>query len=102
MKSDETNIYPYRIYQRVKRGLFNFIGKIVHLVYGVMDDDKARDYAQKINELANITKREHELQADQLLIIKETIKVNNASFSLLNEKIDNTMKKLTDIQTMSI
>lgn len=102
MKSDETDIYAYRIYERTKRGLFNFGGKIMHWVYGLMDDDQAKEYAQKINELANITTREHEIQAEQLLIIKETIKVNNESYNLLNEKLDNTMKQLTDIQNYSI
>lgn len=76
MKSDATDIFAYRIYKRVKRGLFNFGGKVMHWVYGLMDNDMAIEYAQKINNLANITEREHELQPEQLLIIKDTIKMN--------------------------
>lgn len=102
MKSDVTEIYAYRIYQRTKRGLFNFGGKILHWLYGLMDEDTARGYAQKINEIGNVTIREHALQAEQLLIIKETIRVNNDSFNILNNKLDNTMKNLADIQGYSV
>lgn len=102
MKSDETDIFAYRTYERVKRGLFNFGGKVLHWLYGLMDDDMAREYAEKINELGNITKRENAIQAEQLLIIKETIRVNNESYNLLNEKLNDIMKKLADIHNYSI
>lgn len=102
MQSDETDINSYRIYQRIKRGLFNFGGKILNWLYGVIDNDTAMDYVEKINELENITKREHEIQSEQLLIIKETLKVNNDSFNLLNNKLDETMQKLKNIQTYSV
>lgn len=58
MKSDEV----YRINQRTKRGLFNFGGKIMHWLNGLMDEDMTIEYAQKINDFGNITKREHKLQ----------------------------------------
>lgn len=102
MKSDETDIYAYRIYQRSKRGLFNLGGKIMHWIFGLIDDDTAKEYDQKINDLSNITKREHEIQVEQLLIIKETIKMSNESFYLLNNKLDDTKKKLFEIENYSV
>lgn len=102
MKSDETDIYAYRIYQRAKRGLFNLGGKIMHWIFGLIDEDTAKEYDQKINELGNTTKREHEIQVEQLLIIKETIKMSNESFNLLNDKLNDTRKRLFEIENYTV
>lgn len=74
----------------------------MHWVYGLMDNDMAIEYAQKINNLANITEREHELQTEQLLIIKDTIKMNEKSFDLLNDQIYDTIQKLAEIREYSV
>lgn len=98
MKSDVEDIYSYKINQRVKRGLINLGGSIMHWLFGLIDEDTAKEYDKKIADLSNITEREHKLQAEQLLIIKETIQLNNDSFNALNDKLNQYMKNLADIQ----
>lgn len=62
MIADVTDIYAYRINQRYKRGLFNLGGIIMHWIFGLIDEDTAKEYDKKINDLGNITKRENEVQ----------------------------------------
>lgn len=96
MKIDESDINSYKI-SRAKRGLINLGGKILNWIFGVMDADSAQEYDKKINEIHETSKREHTIQNEQLMLVRETLNFSNKSYTELNEKINGTIEKIKEL-----
>lgn len=88
MIRDEMDIgaYQQEVVMKKKRSL-EFVGDLAHWAFGIMNADSARKYDLKINELQNETSRIHNIQSEQLVLIKESIKVNNKSVSQMQDQI---------------
>ena len=72
---------------RYKRGLFNFVGKIIKTLFGTMDDDDAQYYHDQIEPFeqgSTLT----QLVKQQLIVVKSTLGVFNETLSVVeyNEK----------------
>lgn len=68
--------------------------------FGVIDADAARQYDKKINELQKSTIRLHHDQEQQLSIIKESIELNQKSYSNLNNLIKNITQQVAEVDNL--
>lgn len=96
MKNDEMDINSFKITKRSKRAI-DSVGRFLHWAFGVLDIDSAHEYNEKINELQNATERIHSTQNEQLLIIRETLKLNNESHIKIEQQLNATMKRINEI-----
>jgi hypothetical protein len=55
---------------RLKRGLFNFVGKLSKALFGTMNDEDAQFYHDQIERFERCTATLTQLQKQQLMIIK--------------------------------
>lgn len=88
MNRDEIDITAYQQEHatRSKRSL-EIVGDLAHWAFGIMNADSARKYDEKINQLQNVTERIHNFQQEQLVLIRESIGVNNDSVIQLQAQI---------------
>ena len=59
--------------RRHKRGLFNFVGKLIKKLFDIIDDDEAQFYHNQIQRLEQGTATLTELVKRQLIIVKSTL-----------------------------
>lgn len=92
MKRDESDIEAYQLkntqksHSKKKRAI-EFVGDIFHWAFGLMNADAARDYDQKIDNLYNDSSRLHKLLNEQTILIKETLLINNKTYSNLEKQL---------------
>lgn len=89
MKRDEADIeaYQQKIADRKKRAL-EFVGDFFHWAFGTMNADTAREYDRKIEYLHNDTNRIHNIIQEQTVLIKETLALNNKSYTDLQTQLN--------------
>lgn len=68
---------------RNKRGILNFVGEIAKVLFGTLDNDDAKLYQSKIEEIERNEKQMLELTGEQLMIVKRTLKAVNGTLTHL-------------------
>lgn len=82
MKGDEAVIDSYQQKKDKKRAkrYIQLLGTFLHWANGVMDAETALAYDEKINELQDATTNIHNIQKEQMIIIKEEIRDNKVVY----------------------
>jgi len=82
--------------RRHKRGLFNFVGKLSKILFGIMDDDDMQIYHDQIEHLEQGTATLTQLVKRQLIIVKSTLCTFNETLTGIecNEKMREGFSKL--------
>lgn len=70
---------------REKRGILNFVGEIAKVLFGTLDNDDARFYKGKIDEIEQSGKEILELQHSQVMLVRSTLKAVNGTLTHLQE-----------------
>lgn len=93
MRRDEVDIeaYQQKPMNRQKRAI-EFVGDILHWAFGVMNAETAREYDERITQLAEDNNRIHNLEEEQTILIRESLAITNKTADILNGQ----MKRLQD------
>lgn len=97
--------------KRVKRGVFNGVGKLLHWAFGIADSDDTEYYDNIINKINNDEKGINTLMKEQIHVVKSTIanfnesvnsfkrneNILNRNIVLLNTYLNTTNKELGTI-----
>lgn len=102
MTNDERGINAYRISQRQKRGLINFGGKILHYLFGVIDEDTAMEYKNEVDKIKNKMDREYKVQTDQLLLVRESLTLSNKTYIEIKKLVNETLIRIHDLNQFSL
>lgn len=93
MKEDENDIYAYQQSSKPKRAI-EWLGGGFKWAFGLLDADAARNIDAKIESNIANTSRINHIVDEQLLIIKEQIKLNNSSYNSFQSQISALEKGL--------
>lgn len=87
--------------KRVRRGWFDFVGKGAKILFGVMNQDDADFYSEKIKDVTNGEKNVIHIITEQTTIMKSTLhNMNSTIADLIHNEItlENALKKAHDEQ----
>ena len=70
---------------RIKRGVFNFIGGISKILFGMMDNDDASYYSEKISSLEKEQLDFLRLSKEEVTVVKTTLRSLNSTLLAVSE-----------------
>ena len=86
---------------RRKRGLMNGIGKLQHLLFGVMDSDNARIVDKALKNLETNQENLLHLENKQITIITDILDDLNSTKTVMNANLNNFMSNLKKVYEKS-
>lgn len=75
------------IISRNKRAVLPSVGKIMNVLFGVMDDDEAKKYEEKTNEIVKEVNVHNDILDGQTTMIMKTIRSSNETLHEFQKKI---------------
>lgn len=72
------------------------VGKILNVVFGVMDEEEAKLYEEKINEMVRETNRHNDILNEQTTIIMKSISSSNETLHKFQGKLMEIAKELKE------
>lgn len=87
MNHDEELIRAFRQKRFV---LCEFCGSVYHLLYGVMTEEQAQQWANVVNAIKNQTITDHDLLRQQTILTEAHLKHNKETFQKLETALDST------------
>lgn len=75
------------IISRSKRAVLPSVGKILNVLFGVMDDDEAKKYEEKTNEIVKEVNVHNDILDEQTTMIMKTIRSSNETLHEFQKKI---------------
>lgn len=79
---------------RTKRAILEIEGKIYYHIFGLLGQDQAKYYNDKIDEIQTNAEKENELSKQQLSIIRSSLEINDHTFQDFNNKINEIFSEL--------
>lgn len=70
---------------RFKRGVFNFVGGISKILFGMMDSNDTSYYAEKISNLDEEQLEFFSLSKEQVTVVKSTLRFLNSTLLTVSE-----------------
>ena len=83
---------------RARRGLFDFVGEVTKILFGVMDEDDAKYYTEKINKLEDEQSGILKLAKEQMTVVKSTLGAVNSTIKEVSENEKILLKGLNEIR----
>ena len=71
---------------RYKRGVFNFIGGISKILFGMLDNEDANYYSDKINSLEKQQMEFLRFSKEQVTVVKSTLRSLNSTLWAVSDK----------------
>ena len=85
------------IQSRYKRGVFNFIGGISKILFGILDNEDANYYSEKINSLEKEQLEFLRLSREQITVVESTLKFLNSTLLAVSDNERILSKGLEDM-----
>ena len=85
------------IQSRYKRGVFNFIGGISKILFGILDNEDANYYSEKINSLEKEQLEFLRLSREQITVVKSTLRSLNSTLLAVSDNERILSKGLEDM-----
>lgn len=92
---------PLRIKRQIKRGkrgVFDFVGRIAHILFGTLDDEDASYYSSQISKLENEQMEFLKISKEQMTIFKTTLRSVNTSLNTMEQNVAILEKGLENLK----
>lgn len=85
--------------QRKTRAVCEWCGSLQHYLYGTMDANTAREYADHINQIGNETKLQHDLAENQIGLFETFLKSNNKTTAEIENELNRIQNDMNNLSS---